>query len=288
MNLELSVVVPAYNECARLGQSVTMLLRHLGTHWAERAELIIVDDGSADETSDVAAAALAAARHIPGRLIRLSRNQGKGVAVRTGLLNARGAIALFMDADLSTPLTEMPKLIEPIQRGEFALVFGSRALDRHLIEIHQPWRREQGGRVFNQLVRWLTGLPFHDTQCGFKAFHTAVCRPLFQAATIDRFGFDVELLCIAHLAGLRMNDVPVRWLHQAGSKVSFLRDSLRMLTEIRTIQRQVRQGAYQTAIRQLQATQHAWLQGQGFALSHAPGPSQPALVAKLLAKARHV
>lgn len=288
MNLELSVVVPAYNECDRLGQSVPALLQYLGMHWAARAELIIVDDGSSDQTSDVAAAALANAGDTPARLIRLPRNRGKGFAVRTGLLSARGRIALFTDADLATPLTETPKLIEPIQQGDFAVVFGSRALDRRLIEVHQPWRREQGGRVFNQLVRRLTGLPFRDTQCGFKAFQRAVCRPLFEAATIDRFGFDVELLCIAQLAGLRLCEMPVRWLHQTGSKVEFLRDSWRMVSEIRTIRRQARQGVYKSAVQQLQAAQRTWALEVGRTLSPPADSCQSAPAPQLLAKARHV
>jgi hypothetical protein len=288
MNLELSVIVPAYNESARLGQSVRALLQYLNQHWATRAELIVVDDGSSDDTSEVAAAAFAEARATLGRLIRLPQNRGKGFAVRTGLLSARGKIAVFTDADLATPVTETPKLVAPIQQGEFAVVFGSRALDRRLIELRQPWRREQGGRVFNQLVRWLTGLPFHDTQCGFKAFHMALCRPLFETATIDRFGFDVELLCIAQLAGLRLCEMPVRWLHQAGSKVEFWRDSWRMFSEIRTIRRQARQGTYQHAIQQIQAAQRNWQlaarQPSVVPVDH----STPSPTPKLLAKARHV
>jgi len=288
MSLELSVVVPAYNESDRLGQSVPALLQYLDTYWAERAELIIVDDGSSDRTSEVATAALSAGGHTPARLIRLPHNRGKGFAVRTGFFSARGRIALFTDADLATPLTETAKLIEPIQQGDFAVVFGSRALDRRLIEVHQPWRREQGGRVFNQLVRWLTGLPFRDTQCGFKAFQRTVCQPLFEAATIDRFGFDVELLCIAHLAGLRLCEMPVRWLHQAGSKVEFLRDSWRMVSEIRTIRRQARQGISQSAIQQLQAAQRVWSLETGRTVSPPAEPSQITPAPKLLAKARHV
>ncbi len=110
--------------------------------------------------------------------------------------------------------------------------FGSRSLDRSLIGHHQPWRREQGGRVFNLLVRVATGLPFWDTQCGFKAFRLDVCRPILEAARIDGFAFDVELLYLAQRAGLRLREIPVRWNHAEGSKVAFVKDSLRMLREV--------------------------------------------------------
>ena len=122
--------------------------------------------------------------------------------MRLGLLAAEKPIGLFFDADLSTPLEETPKVIEPIASGEVDIAFGSRALDRKLIGHHQPWRREQGGRVFNLIVRLATGLPFWDTQCGFKAFRLAACRSLLEAARIDGFGFDVELLYLAQRAGL--------------------------------------------------------------------------------------
>ena len=141
-------------------------------------------------------------------------------------------VALFSDADLSTPITEAPKLVEPIVNGQFDVTFGSRALDRKLIGVHQPWRREQGGRVFNLVVRLATGLPFWDTQCGFKAFRMSVCRPLVEAATVDRFGFDVELLYLAFRAGLKLKEVPVRWDHNEGSKISLFSDSFRMVNEV--------------------------------------------------------
>ena len=129
-------------------------------------------------------------------------------------------------------MPEIPKLIEPIASGEVDIAFGSRALDRRLIGNRQPWRREQGGRVFNLLVRLATGLPFWDTQCGFKAFRLEVCRPILQVARLDGFAFDVELLYLAQRAGLRLREIPVRWNHHEGSKVDFLRDSLRMLREV--------------------------------------------------------
>jgi hypothetical protein len=147
-------------------------------------------------------------------------------------LAAQRPIGLFFDADLSTPLEETPKVIEPIANGEVDIAFGSRALDRRLIGHRQPWRREQAGRVFNLIVRAATGLPFWDTQCGFKAFRLEVCRPILQSAQIEGFAFDVELLYRAYQTGLRLREIPVRWNHQEGSKVRFIHDSLRMLREI--------------------------------------------------------
>ena len=207
-----SVVTPCFNEAGRIGATVRATLDYLHEN-SPQSELIVVNDGST-------------------RLLENFPNRGKGAAVRSGLLAAQKPIALFFDADLSTPLGETPKLIEPIAHGEIDIAFGSRAIDRSLIGQHQPWRREQAGRVFNLLVRLATGLPFWDTQCGFKGFRVDVCRPIFEAARLDGFAFDVELLYLAHRAGLRIREIPVRWNHSAGSNVRFFQDSLRMLGEV--------------------------------------------------------
>ena len=225
-----SVVIPCFNEQARIGNTLHVTLNYLAAN-APTSELIVVNDGSSDATGAIARKILAETK-VTARLLENFPNRGKGAAVRTGLLAARESIGLFSDADLSTPIEETPKLIEPIANGEVDIAFGSRALDRSLIGIHQPWRREQGGRVFNLLVRVATSLPFWDTQCGFKAFRLDVCRPILEAARLDGFAFDVELLFLADRAGLRIREVPVRWNHAEGSKVSFLRDSLRMLREV--------------------------------------------------------
>ena len=190
-----------------------------------------MNDGSTDETSTIARETLAQAP-IEAHLLENFPNRGKGATVRKGLLAAQKSIGLFFDADLSTPLEEIPKVIEPIANSDVDLAFGSRALDRRLIGQHQPWLREQGGRVFNLLVRLTSGLPFWDTQCGFKAFRFDVCRPILQRARIDGFAFDVELLVLAQRAGLRLREIPVRWNHVEGSKVRFINDSLRMLREV--------------------------------------------------------
>jgi glycosyltransferase involved in cell wall biosynthesis len=244
---KLSIVVPAYNEAARLGVTLPRILAYLNGG-AAKSELIVVDDGSEDDTAAVAEKALGQSGMVETRLLRYEKNRGKGYAVRLGLMAASANIVLFSDADLSTPITEVPKLIDPIRRGEYDLTFGSRALDRRLIGVHQPWRREQSGRVFNLIVRVATGLPFWDTQCGFKAFRMSVCRPLIEAAHIDRFGFDVELIYLAHLARLRLREIPVRWDHDPASKVSVMRDSFRMFDEVRRIRAEVARGVYSEAI----------------------------------------
>jgi len=254
MTPSLSIIVPAYNEGTRLRKSLRSIVSYLDEYAAE-SELIVVDDGSTDNTANAAREELATSKTVRTSVISYQSNLGKGRAVRLGLLASRSDIALFMDADLSTPITEVPKLIDPISSGECDLTFGSRAIDRSLIGIHQPWRREQGGRVFNLLVRLATGLPFWDTQCGFKAFRMSVCRPLIEGATIDRFGFDVELLYVAHRAGLRLREIPVRWDHAEGSKVNVASDSLKMLSEVGRIRQQARRGVYDRAIKSVHDTQ---------------------------------
>jgi glycosyltransferase involved in cell wall biosynthesis len=255
MTQSLSIIVPAYNEATRLGKSLREIVTYLD-QYAPESELIVVDDGSTDNTADAAREELANSKTVHTSVISYQSNLGKGRAVRLGLLASRGDIALFTDADLSTPITDAPKLIDPIQQGEYDLTFGSRALDHSLIGVHQPWRREQGGRVFNLLVRIATGLPFWDTQCGFKAFRMSVCRPVIEGATIDRFGFDVELLYVAYRAGLRLQEIPVRWDHAEGSKVNVASDSVKTLSEVGRIRQQARRGVYDRAIKAVHDTQH--------------------------------
>jgi glycosyltransferase involved in cell wall biosynthesis len=226
-----SLVIPAFNEAHRIGQTLTECLHYLQATSPE-SELIVVDDGSTDATSAVTEEVFQQAEGITARLLCQPRNHGKGGAVRSGLLAANRPVALFSDADLSTPITETPKLLEPIFVGDLDVAFGSRALNRTLIGRRQVWYREQGGRAFNLLVRLATGLPYWDTQCGFKAFRLEVFRPILQQAQSDGFGFDVELLYLAQRAHLRLREIPVRWDHNEGSKVHFLRDSQHMLREI--------------------------------------------------------
>ena len=243
MKPALSIIVPAFEEEARLGISVRKILVYIENEKLN-AELIIVDDGSNDKTTEIAEKACAEFPAIETKVIRYEQNKGKGFAVKTGLLAARADIALFTDADLSTPIEELPKLVAPIESGKYDVTFGSRALDRSLIGIHQPWRREQGGKVFNFIVRTLTGLPFWDTQCGFKAFNLKKFRPLLELMKIDRFGFDVEFLFVADLHKLNLKEIPVRWDHDERTKVSVIRDSQRMFNEVRLIRKNAKQGIY--------------------------------------------
>jgi glycosyltransferase involved in cell wall biosynthesis len=254
MSASLSIIIPAYNEAVRLGRTLRNVLDYLRENWPE-SELIVVDDGSTDNTAALARQTLEDSGALRTSVISYKSNLGKGRAVRLGLQAARSEVTLFSDADLSTPISEAPKLVDPILRGECDVAFGSRALERSLIGVHQPWRREQGGRVFNLAVRLATGLPFWDTQCGFKAFRMSVCRPLVEAATVDRFGFDVELLYLAYRAGLKLKEIPVRWDHNEGSKVSVMSDSVRMLSEVGLIRQNARRGVYDKAIKAVHETQ---------------------------------
>jgi glycosyltransferase involved in cell wall biosynthesis len=229
-----SLVIPAYNEADRIGLTLRGALGYLQTTSAA-SELIVVNDGSTDTTSAVVRDVFSQPGGIATRLLEHSPNRGKGAAVREGLLAAMHPIGLFSDADFSTPIEEAPKLIDPIVAGEVDVAFGSRALDRSLIGQRQPWRREQGGRVYNLIVRLATGLPYWDTQCGFKAFRLDVFRPILDRAKTDGFGFDVELLYLARKANLRLREIPVRWNHFEGSKMRLVRDTANMLQEIATL-----------------------------------------------------
>jgi glycosyltransferase involved in cell wall biosynthesis len=243
MKPEVSIVIPAYNESERIVAPLNTVLEFISSS-GQNAEVIVVDDGSSDDTATIAERAFAAMPNIPTNLIRYEKNRGKGFAVKTGLLAANADIALFSDADLSTPIEEMSKLVDPIANGECDVAFGSRALDRTLIGTHQPWRREQGGRVMNFIIRTMSGLPFADTQCGFKAFNLTKFRPLLDVMKIDRFGFDVEFLFVADHHHLRLKEIPVRWNDVEGSKVSVFRDTRRMISELNQIRTNARSGKY--------------------------------------------
>lgn len=243
MKPEVSIVIPAYNESSRISRPLGTILSFIEKNRVN-AEVIVVDDGSSDDTSQVAEQAFAAAPALSTQVIRYEPNRGKGFAVKTGLLAANADIALFTDADLSTPIEEMSKLVDPIKAGDYDVTFGSRAIDRTLIGTHQPWRREQGGKVMNLIIRTMSGLPFADTQCGFKAFNMGKFRPLLELMTIDRFGFDVEFLFVAQHNGLQLAEIPVRWNDVEGSKVSVLRDTRRMMSELNQIRRNASRGVY--------------------------------------------
>jgi dolichyl-phosphate beta-glucosyltransferase len=226
---QLSIVIPAYNEAKRISRTLETLRKYLeGTNWT--AEVIVVNDGSSDETAAIVESYRDQWNAL--RLIENGRNRGKGFSVRNGALRAQGDVVLFTDADLSAPITEAPKLIDPIANEVCDVTFGSRAVDRSLIGVHQSPFREISGRIFNLFVQGLIGLPFKDTQCGFKAFRRSAAEPVFERLTIMGFGFDPEILYIAKKRGLRLCEIPVRWDHAEGTKVRFLKDSCRMFLDL--------------------------------------------------------
>jgi dolichyl-phosphate beta-glucosyltransferase len=210
----LSIVVPAYNEEKRLPATLRRLAEYLHGRRFDFMEVVVVDDGSGDGTA-------AAAGAFPCvRLLRNPGNRGKGYSVRHGILEARGEWVLFTDADLSTPIEELERLWESAERAGAAVAIGSRALDRSLIGVHQPVLREAMGRFFNLAMRVITGLPFQDTQCGFKLLEAGAAREIFQRQSLDGFGFDVEMLFLARRLGYRVLEIPVRWNDVQGTKVS--------------------------------------------------------------------
>ncbi len=228
---ELSIVIPAYNEDKRLGRALGRLRDYFASRQMElgQIEILVVDDGSTDGTARVAREWASALPSL--RLLSNGENRGKGYSVRRGMLEARGRIALFTDADLSSPVEESEKLLAAIRAGNDVAI-GSRALDRSLIAVHQSPFREFAGIIFNGFVRLFTGLPFHDTQCGFKAFVRVPSRIVFEQQRIERFGFDPEVLFLARRHGLRAAEVPVRWAHDEATKVHVLRDSLLMFGDL--------------------------------------------------------
>ena len=219
--LQLSVIVPAYNEGLRLPPSLERIREYFDS-LAETYEVIVVDDGSADDT---VAKAEAIAKEWPQlRVIAQKPNQGKGAAVRAGMLQANGQLCLFSDADLSTPIAEFAKLREKIG-GRVQVAIASRAMPDTKIEISQPRRRVLMGKVYNRLLQ-IVALPgIHDSQCGFKLFTAEAARVCFEPLTTFRFGFDAEVLVRARKHGYQIAEVPVRWSHMEDSRVSALRDS---------------------------------------------------------------
>jgi glycosyltransferase involved in cell wall biosynthesis len=233
MSVLLSIVIPAYHEERRIGRSLEEVLRFLVAR-SYRAEVIVVDDGSKDGTDRVVNEWIPKYRDAGEdlKLLTNTPNRGKGFSVKRGLGEAAGDIVLFSDADFSSPITEAPKLIDPILEGKADVTFGSRAINRALIGKHQPAFRDFGGRVFNLFVRAITGLPFKDTQCGFKAFRREPSLPVFQLQSIERFGFDPEVLYIARKRGLRLLEVPVVWNDAEGSTFGAATDSLVMFLDL--------------------------------------------------------
>ena len=239
---ELSLIIPSFNEESRLPTTLEKIANYIRTK-RPNTEVIVVDDGSTDRT---AALAESWRNRIPQlRVVANGSNRGKGFSVRHGSLEATGEMILFTDADLSSPIEEGEKLFAALKDHDVAI--GSRAVDRTLIEVHESPLREFAGIIFNKIVRIILRLPFVDTQCGFKAFRRERCRIIFEQQTIERFGFDPELLYLARHHGLSTIEVPVRWAHSPATKVSMIRDSLQMFVDVFLIRWNGLRGRYRKA-----------------------------------------
>ena len=223
-----SIIIPAYNESARIEQTLERVLDCIAGHGWD-AEVLVVDDGSRDGTSAIVKRWMES--HSNLKLIQNPGNRGKGYSVRNGMLQAAGDIVMFTDADLSAPMDEAERLFAAIEEG-VDVAIGSRWLDRGRQTIHQPLYRQFFGRCFNWVTRAVMHLPYADTQCGFKAFRRPVAQVMFRLQRIERWGFDPELLFIARKLGYSVREVAVTWGHDERSRISYLKDGLKMLEDI--------------------------------------------------------
>ncbi len=221
-------MIPAYNESARLGATLEKVLAYVhGQGWD--VEVIVVNDGSRDDTADIVRAF--SARDSVVRLVENPGNRGKGFSVRNGMLNARGQVVLFSDADLSSPIEEAPKLFQALHDGA-DIAIGSRWLRAETQTQRQPLHRQLFGRIFNLVLRLTLGLQFADTQCGFKAFKQPAVQAIFPRQKIERWGFDPEILFLARKLKFKVQEVPVTWAHRDGTSINPLVDGSRMVMEM--------------------------------------------------------
>jgi glycosyltransferase involved in cell wall biosynthesis len=247
VNPQYSIVIPAYNESARIGHALEEVLRTLDEkRW--NAEVLVVNDGSTDNTAAIVEGF--AAKDSRVRLLQNPTNRGKGYSVRNGLLHGSGNILMFTDADLSSPMAEAERLFAAIRDGADVAI-GSRWLERRRQTIHQPLYRQIFGRCFNLVTRMVMRLPFADTQCGFKAFRRGAAQTIFQLQRIERWGFDPEILFIALKRGYNIREVPVTWGHDERSKISYLRDGIKMLEELVYVRWNSLFGVYNREVRDL-------------------------------------
>ncbi len=226
--MRYSIIIPAYNESRRIEPTLERVLAYVSDQELD-TEIIIVNDGSRDNTADIVRRH---ARQNPSlRLIENPGNRGKGYSVRSGMLHAQGEIMLFSDADLSSPIEESTKLFAAIVSGADVAI-GSRWVKPELQTQPQSLHRQLFGRIFNLALRFVLGLRFKDTQCGFKAFSRRAVNSIFPSQKIERWGFDPEVIFLAEKQGLKVAEVPVRWAHEKGGSIHPVRDGLRMLLDV--------------------------------------------------------
>jgi dolichyl-phosphate beta-glucosyltransferase len=244
---QYSIVIPAYNEAARIAgalESVVGCIRSRG--WF--AEVVVVNDGSRDRTAGIVREFAAHAPEV--RLLENPGNRGKGYSVRHGLLESFGEIVMFTDADLSAPIEEAEDLFAALRDGA-DIAIGSRWLERARQTIRQPLYRQFFGRCFNAVTRAVMGLPYADTQCGFKAFTRTAAQTVFQLETIERWGFDPEILFIARKRGYKVVEVPVSWAHDERTRISYLKDGIRMLQDIAIVRWNAMLGRYNKQVERI-------------------------------------
>lgn len=246
----LSIVIPAYNESARIEDALEKVLSCVAEQQWD-AEVLVVDDGSKDDTAAIVQRWMN--DHPRLHLIQNPGNKGKGYSVRNGLLQAAGDIVMFTDADLSAPMEEANLLFAALTNGADVAI-GSRWLDRARQTIHQPLYRQFFGRCFNWITRTVMGLPFKDTQCGFKAFKRPAAQVIFRLQTIERWGFDPEILFIARKLKYVIREVPVTWGHDERTRMSYLKDGMKMLEDMARIRANSIAGRYDEAIADLKDT----------------------------------
>ena len=247
---QLSIVIPAYNESARIEKTLERVMVCVEQQGWD-AEVLVVDDGSKDSTPEIVQNWMQ--RYPRLHLIKNIGNRGKGYSVRNGLLQAAGEIVMFTDADLSAPMEEAERLFTAIREGADVAI-GSRWLDKQRQTIHQPLYRRFFGRCFNWVTRLIMGLPFKDTQCGFKAFKRPAAQIIFRLQRIERWGFDPEILFIAQKLGYVIREVPVTWGHDERSRMSYLKDGMKMLEEMAVIRANSVAGRYDEDIAALKDT----------------------------------
>jgi glycosyltransferase involved in cell wall biosynthesis len=246
----ISIVIPAYNECARIEQTLERVMSCVEAQGWD-AEVLVVDDGSLDGTPAIVKRWMES--HARLKLIQNEGNRGKGYSVRNGLLQAAGEIVMFTDADLSAPMEEAERLFAALDQGADVAI-GSRWLDKTRQTTHQPIYRRFFGRCFNWVTRTVMGLPFKDTQCGFKAFKRPAAQIVFRLQRIERWGFDPEILFIARKLGYTIREVAVTWGHDERSRMSYLKDGMKMLEEMAVIRTNSLFGRYDRDIAALKDT----------------------------------